>query len=69
MEFQKKFQNMKEYLQKMIDSFLKKEYNILHKVMKRKSNRVTSVQKAGVDESPAGTFCERTPWSFGPKPQ
>ena len=55
------------YLQKNVDSFQKKEYNIFHKVMKRKSNRVTPVQRAGDDENPALIFCEKTPQSFGPK--
>ena len=54
-------------LQKSVDSFQKKEYNIFHKVMKRKSNRVTPVQRAGDDENPALIFCEKTPQSFGPK--
>ena len=63
------FLKMNINLQKSVDSFQKKEYNIFHKVMKRKSNRVTPVQKAGDDESPAFIFCERTPRSFGPKLQ
>ena len=54
-------------LQKNVDSLQKKEYNIFHKVMKRKSNRVTPVQRAGDDENPALIFCEKTPQSFGPK--
>lgn len=60
-------QKYKLYLQKNVDSFQKKEYNIFHKVMKRKSNRVTPVQRAGDDENPVLIFCEKTPQSFGPK--